>query len=363
MAKVQVMTAQPDIFSTEDPPGLRGFIDHLDRAGLLKRTTGLVDWKFEIGRRTREAKDPTLFEDVRGYPGQKVFTNGLRTSACFALALGLGPELPMLEIVAEAERRLAEPLRPTIIEESPVLENVREGDTLDLRSLPVPHWNERDAGRYIGTWHLNISKDPDSGVRNVGVYRMQLLGANQATVSTHPQSDLARHLAKAEQRDLPLPMAVAIGVPEVAVIAAAGAFPPSQDEYEIAGALGKAPLDLIRCRDIDLEVPAETEIVIEGFIHPHTRVQDGPYFDFTGMTNTNPAAFLFNATRLMFRNAPIFRGTSIGNPGAEDHQLFAFLAALNLVDFSGAELFRRRMFGAFQSLSKMQAMRGASTTC
>jgi UbiD family decarboxylase len=105
-----------------------------------------------------------------------------------------------------------------------------------------------------------------------------------------------------------------------------------------------------------LEVPASSEIVIEGFIHPHRRVQDGPFFDFTGKPNTNPTAYLFEATQLMFRNGAIFRGASIGNPGAEDHELFAFLAALNLVDFSGAELLKRRMFRAFQSLSKLQIM-------
>jgi UbiD family decarboxylase len=112
---------------------------------------------------------------------------------------------------------------------------------------------------------------------------------------------------------------------------------------------------------VDLQVPARSEIVIEGLIQPRVRVQDGPYFDYTGKPNTNPNAFLFEATRLMFRNNPIFRGTAIGLPGAEDHQLFAFLAELGLVDFHGSRvkqaiqqlLLKRRFFRAFQLAGKM----------
>lgn len=339
----------------EGPCDLRGFIVQLERAGLLQRVAEPVGWQFEIGRRTRESQKPTLFENVLGYPGQSVFTNGLRTSACLALALGLEPETPLPKLIADARQRLSVPLRPRMVEESSVWENQIEADHLDLRSLPVPHWNERDAGRYLGTWHLNITKDPELGIRNVGVYRMQLLGPREATVSTYPRSDLSRHVARAEQNNLPLPMAVAIGVPEVAVMAAAAAFPQDEDEFEFAGALRKKPLDLIRCRTIDIEVPAESEIVIEGVIHPHRRVQDGPFFDFLGKPDTNPAAYLFEAKRLMYRNRPILRGASVGDPDAEDHQLFAFLAALDLVDFGGAELLKRRMFRAFLGISKMHS--------
>jgi 4-hydroxy-3-polyprenylbenzoate decarboxylase len=197
----------------------------------------------------------------------------------------------------------------------------------------VPQWNENDCDRYLGTWHINVTKDPETGVRNVGVYRMQLLGPNRATVSTVPESHLAQHVAKAEKAGCPLPMAVAIGVSEAVIMAAAAAYPYGMDEYDLAGGLQRNAVELIDCPSIKLEVPANSEIVIEGFIHPGVRVQDGPYFDYTGTTNTNPGAFLFEATRLMFRNNPIFRGTSIGVPGAEDHQLFAILAELRLLDF------------------------------
>jgi 4-hydroxy-3-polyprenylbenzoate decarboxylase len=247
-----------------------------------------------------------------------------------------------------------------------VLENIVHATDIDLLKLAVPHWSNQDAGRYLGTWHINVTKDPETGSRNVGVYRMQLLGPKQATVSASPRSHLARHFAKAEKLGQPLPMAVAIGVSESVLMAAAAAYPDAMDEYELAGALQQKAVPLIRCQAVDLEVPADSEIVIEGLIQPGVRVQDGPYFDYTGTPNTNPSAFRFEATRLAFRSNPIFRGTSIGVAGAEDHQLFAFLAELQLVDFHGSRLkqmvqnvlLKRRLFRAFQLSGKMGALLG-----
>ena len=156
-------------------------------------------------------------------------------------------------------------------------------------------------------------------------------------------------------------MAVAIGVSEAVIMAAAAAYPDGMDEYDLAGGLLQEAVPLVQCQTVDLEVPAQSEIVIEGLIQPGVRVQDGPYFDYTGKTNTNPNAFLFEVTQLMFRSNPIFRGTSIGVPGAEDHQLFAFLAELNLVDFHGSRvkqvaqnlLLKQRLFRTFQFVGKI----------
>ena len=342
---------------------LRAFIRALDQAGLLVRVKESVHWKFEIGRRTRATRKPLLFESVLDYPGQSVFTNGLCDLHSLSLVLGMDPGTSWRQLVAEAARRVASPCSPVVAETSPLLENIVLGTEIDLTSLPVPHWTQRDAGRYLGTWHLNLTKDQETGARNAGVYRMQLLGPRQATVSAYPGSHLWMHAARAEQAKMPLPLAVAIGVPEPVLMAASAGYPPGKDEFELAGALLQAPLKLIRCRTVDLEVPALSEIVVEGYIHPGVRVQDGPFLDFLGLPNTNPQAFLFEATGLMFRNHPIFRGASVGTPGAEDHQLFALLAALDLLDFHGNRwkqkvwnlLLRHRLFRTFQQVSRLRA--------
>jgi UbiD family decarboxylase len=354
--------AEFDPLAPPEPHGaldLRAFIEVLEDAGRLLRIKERIDWKFGVGRWTRARRKPLLFENVKGYPGQHIFTNGLADPACIGLALGFEPGTPHARVIAQARKRLREPVAPKMVRTGPVLENVVPSIVLDLLEFPVPQWSEHDAGRYIGTWHLNISKDPETGQRNAGVYRMQLLGPKKATISASKGSDLARHVARAEAKGMELPMVVAIGAPEATVIAAGAACPAGMDEFALAGALQQKPVELIDCGH--LEVPAYSEIVIEGFIHPDIRVQDGPYFDYYGRPNTNPAAFLFEATRLMYRNDPIFRGCGIGRPGAEDHQLFAFLAQLGLVDFHGSRLkqmvqnflWKRRAFDMLQKVGRI----------
>lgn len=342
---------------------LRHFIQVLEDARRLSRVRQEIDWRFDIGRMTSGSGTALLFENIKDYPNQRVFTNGLRDMTQIALALGLERETTWKTLITEAKKRVAAPVKPRLVKTGPVLENIVPASNVNLLQLPVPQWSNHDGGRYIGTWHINVTKDPETGSRNIGVYRMQLLGPKQATVSASPRSHLSQQVAKAEKDGQPLPMVVAIGVSETVIMAAAAAYPDGMDEYDLAGGLQQEAVQLIRCQTVNLEVPAQSEIVIEGFIQPGVRVQDGPYFDYTGKTNTNPNAFLFEASQLMFRSNPIFRGTSIGAPGAEDHQLFAFLAELKLVDFHGSRVkqtvqnlaLKQRLFRTFQLLGKMGA--------
>ncbi len=255
---------------------LRKFIRLLSRHGLLERVRQPIDWKYELGQVTRDAGGPQLFENVKGYPGQRVFTNGLSGISAISLALGLDPTMPRSKVVREAAKRVANPIEPVLVDSAPILENVVEGEEINFLSLPVPQWSQQDGDRYLGTWHVNISRDPETRSRNVGIYRMQVLGPRHATVSASPRSHLARHFAAAERQDRPLEMAVAIGVSETLMIAAAAAYPTDRDEYDLAGGLQCDPVKLIRCATVDLEAPADAELVIEGRLIPGKRVQDGP---------------------------------------------------------------------------------------
>lgn len=323
---------------------LRNFIDALAREGRLRRIRQPVDWNLEIGEITRENQVPLLFENIKDYPGQAIFTNGLISFASVRLALALGPELSRSAFIREVRRRIASPIPPVHVDTGPVLEYIVPGAEIDFLKFPIPRWSDQDSGRYIGTWHVNVTRDPDSGIPNLGVYRMQILGPNQATVSTSARSHLSLHVAEAEKMGKPLEMAVAIGVSESLVMAAASGYPLGSDEYELAGALEGESISLIRCGTVNLEVPAASEIVIEGFLEPGVRVQDGPFLDYAGKPTTNPHAYLFQATRLSHRRNPIFRGAAIGRPGAEDQQLFSVLSELKLFDFHGSRL--RRMLQA-----------------
>ncbi len=343
------------------PPGdLRELVGRLEAGGHLTRVRETVDWRCELGARARAERAPLLFTAIRGYPGWQVFVNGLFGRAAIALALGLDPEAPARAIAAACRRRLAAPVAPVMAPSAPFLACVAEGGAVDLLRLPVPQWSDQDAGRYLGTWHLNITRDPETGERNVGVYRMQVLGPARATVNAMAGTGLGAHLAKAERIGQPLPMAVAIGVPESCVIAGAASCPRGMDEYGLAGALQQAPVELLRLEATGLDVPAGAEIVIEGRILPGRRARDGPFFDYCGHVQTQPAAPVFAADRILMREGAIFRGAAVGVAGGEDHQLFAFLARLGLVDFHGPRgkqrlqnvLWKHRRFRAIQAMGQ-----------
>lgn len=354
-------SSRPDGGQPGHSTSLRAFIDLLSVRGELKRISEPVDWKVELGEITRSHRTALLFENIRDYPGQHVFTNGLSNFSSIVLALGLEPGKGRKRVVEEVRRRVETPLKPVMVDSGPVMENILEGTDINLFDFPVPQWSLYDAGRYIGTWHANVTRDPETGCRNVGVYRMQLLDRDKTTVSTSAKSHLGRHFAKAASKHQPLEMAVVIGAPEPVVMAAGSGYPAGCDEYELAGSFCGAGLPLVKCKTVDLEVPAESEMVIEGLVQPGVRVHDGPYLDYTGMLNENPGAYLFEATRVMFRNHPVFRGAAVGHPAAEDQQLFALLAELNLFDFHNwgprhrfeSRLIKRRLFRAFQMAGRI----------
>ena len=344
------------------PMELREFIQKLDDAHQLRRITREVDWKYEIGDLTRQELSPLLFENVKGYPGHTVFTNGLINRAAIATALALPPDVAREDLVRQLRERIeAKPVQPNHVFGGPVFENALSGSQVDLFQLPVPWWNRSDAGRYVGTWHVNISRDPDDGRYNLGVYRMQVLNRNQATISTSPKSHLGIHFTKAEAQGKPLPAAVVIGVSEAVFIAAAAGYSGGMDEYELAGALQQCPVSLATCKTIDLDVPAGAEILLEGFLHPGVRVLDGPYFDYAGKATSNPRAYLFEVNRMSFRTNPVFRGALVGHSAAEDIQLFSILSEVGLFDFHGSRIRRalqiiflkNGFFHAFQVVGRL----------
>ena len=320
-----------DPFAPVEPDAaldLRAFIRILSRARYLTHVRERVDWKVGIGRWTRSRQKALLFENIKDYPEQRVFTNGLATPANIALALGFESGLPIERVIVQARKRLRDVIAPRMAGTGPVLENVVPESMLDLFQFPVPKWNQRDGGRYVGTWHLNVSKDPETGQRTVGMYRMKALSPKLATINAARRSDLARQVAKAEKKGAQLPMAVVLGAPEATVIAARAVCPPGMDAFDLAGALQQKAVELIPCGH--LEVPSHAEIVIEGFVHPETRVEDGPYYGYHGKPRSNPKAYLFEATRVMHRDEPIFRGSALGKPGAEDYQVQEFLEQIKL---------------------------------
>jgi UbiD family decarboxylase len=341
---------------------LRAFVTTLESRGELERVSAQVDWRYEVWDRTRDAQSrrgggpALLFTSVRDYPGHQILTNGLGRFERIALALGLDPRIRYGELLRTFRERARILIPPVHGAQRRADEIVLRGEDVDLEALPVPWLHRTDAGRYVGTWHINVSRDPQTGGPNVGVYRMQLLGKRRTTLSLSPRSHLRRHLGEAAARGTSLEMAVAIGVDETQVIAAASCPAFGVDEFALAGGLAGQPVRLARCVGIDLEVPADAEIVLEGHVDPARTAVDGPFFDYAGIANTNRLAFVFDVSAVRVRTPALFRASAIGYPGAEDHVLSTLLAGAGLLDFHGSgvrqavqnSLLRRRWYRLFQ---------------
>ncbi len=341
---------------------MRLHIDKLEKHGELTRISDLVHWKHEIGRITRKSYSAStspkaiLFENIADYPDTRILTNGLASLSKYALILGVDPDSSLEEMVLTVKKRISAGYDPQTIPRTADKQITLNGAEATMEQLPVPWWSPLDAGRYVGTWHLNVTKDPQMGTRNVGIYRMQMIDGKKAFVSFSPRSDFAKHLEKAEQTDQPLEMAVAIGVNDCFIMAGASSINSGKDEYWHAGGLLGGPAKLRRCSSVDLEVPLESEIVLEGHILPHERGVEGPFLDYAGVPKGNPAAAIFELQSITMKQDPIFRGAAVGVKGGEDHQLYAFLALVGLLDFHGSRarhiiqnfLLKRRWYKMFQ---------------
>jgi len=324
--------------------GIRGTIDRLENAGLLRRITEEVDWRHQVGDLTRQEVKKgknaraLLFETIKNYPGNRILTNGCVSYQSIAASLGMEYSGNKNRLIDRIRERIGRKIRPERSLEAPICFKSHIGKEIDLTCLPVPWWSREDGGRYIGTWHLNITAHPDTGKRNVGVYRMCIIDPNHSTISVSSNSHLQKHYAIAEKRGQPLPMSVAIGVADPLVIAAASAFPQDHDEFTMAAGLLSEPVRLTKGLTIPVECPADAEIILEGNILPGARTADGPFFDYCGVPNTNPNALVFEVSAIRTRENPVFRGAAIGIPGAEDLVLYSLLANLDLYDFHGARL-------------------------
>lgn len=314
---------------------MHSLVEKLDKAGILHRIKEKVNWKYELGQIARSSGRPILFECIDGYPDFRVLCNVLSTPLSFNAALG-NPGDQGIGPLTYIRKRQRKRIPPVFTE--PAWDLEYRGKSVNLYDLPVPWWHPADGGRYIGTWHVNITGRPETGIRNVGVYRMQVLDQRHTTLSVSPRSHLNRHMMEAEKRGESLPMGVGIGVPEPLVIAAAASLSEGDDETGFAGALMNSPFPLAVGETTDCVIPGTAEIVLEGRILPGKRVTDGPFMDYAGVPDSNPHAYKYEVTRIARKSPAIFRGTSVGLPGAEDHVLFSVLAKLGLTDFHGSRV-------------------------
>jgi len=257
--------------------GIRDCLSQLESSQRLLTVEREVDPRFEIPAVMQAAErkgKAVLFNRVK-HPGYRVVNNVLGTRKAAALFLGTERE----QVTREWMQRMKQPIVPVEVSSSPAKEVVQTGDRVDLEELPIVTHCARDAGAFI-TAGMVVARDPETGIRNVSVNRMQLKGKSKLGIRMMPPQHLGLIHEKCEMRGENLEIAVAIGNHPFDIMAAATSLPAGQDEFSMAGALRKEPLELVKCETVDLEVPAVAEIVLEGEVLAGVREPEGPFGDF-----------------------------------------------------------------------------------
>jgi 2,5-furandicarboxylate decarboxylase 1 len=200
---------------------------------------------------------------------------------------------------------LDHPLAAEVVASGAVHEVIQIGDDVDCERLPISRHFEGDAGRYISSGIL-VCKDPDTGVRNLSFQRLQLKSRNRFGASLHSRGHIWEHLQRCEARGKNLEVAVVIGCDPAIYLAGAAKVAMDVDEFGVAGALLKRPVQLLKCKTIDVEVPADAEYVLEGEILGGVHEDEGPFGEYTGYSTSRSTRNVFVVKAITRRAQPIF---------------------------------------------------------
>jgi 2,5-furandicarboxylate decarboxylase 1 len=230
----------------------------------------------------------------------------------YCLALECSPD----EVHREWIRRTQKPIAPELVKDGPCKEVVRVGKDVNLFQLPIPWWNNLDGGYYI-TFPCYISKDPETGIRNAGMYRTMVHDERTLGILAAPYRHVRHHFEKAHARGKPLPVAIAIGLDPSLYITTVAPFPFGEDEIAMAGALRGAPVQMVPCETIPLDVPAHAEVVIEGEIPPDVTREEGPFGEFTGYYGDRAPRPVIQVKAITHRKDLIYQASYEGLPHHE----------------------------------------------
>jgi 4-hydroxy-3-polyprenylbenzoate decarboxylase len=317
---------------------LRGFLSRLEALGELKRVSVEVDPRLEIteicSRVLKQGGPALLFEHPKGH-SIPVLANLFGTSR--RVALGMGRDsIESLRELGQLLAYLKEPepptglrdawdklpllkqvwtMEPRRVRSAPCQEIIKEGNDIDLSSLPIQTCWPGDAGPLI-TWGLTVTRGPHKKRQNLGIYRQQVIGRNRLIMRWLAQRggalDYRDHtLSRARE---PFPVAVALGADPATMLGAVTPVPDALSEYQFAGLLRGAKTEIVKCTLHDLQVPASAEIVLEGYLHPGDTAVEGPFGDHTGYYNEQERFPVFTVERMTTRRDPIYHSTYTGKP-------------------------------------------------
>ncbi|KRT60882.1 MAG: UbiD family decarboxylase [Thaumarchaeota archaeon CSP1-1] len=311
------------------------YIEKLENAGELKRVKTQVDTNLEIAeilRRTMYANGPALlFENVKNYDmpvlgnafgSIKRLEIGLETSNFTEIGQRI-VDMTKMEIPSgffNKIRKLPELSKmsdvfPKLEKSGPVTEVVN--DSPSFENIPILKTWPKDAGKFI-TFGLVATKHPETGVRNLGVYRIQILDNTHALMHWQKHKRGAHHHDIAKEKGKKIEAAIIIGGEPATVFSAVAPVPEGLDKYLFAGITRKKGIQTVKCKTVDLEVPANAEIVLEGYVDPSDVRAEGPFGDHTGYYTPQEPYPTFTLTGIMQRQKPIYLTTIVGKPILED---------------------------------------------
>lgn len=316
---------------------LNEFIDVLRQHGELKEITVEVDPELEISaitdRVVKRNGPALLFTNVKGHPDFPVLINTFGSEKRMTLALGaesldgiaaeiaelIQPKIPptligKIQMLTKLTR--LKDLAPKTVRSGPCQE-VMETDAPSLEGLPILKCWPQDGGRYI-TFPQVITRHPVMGTRNVGMYRLQVF--DDRTLGLHWQRHKggAHHYRVAEEQGARLEVAIAIGPDPETMYAGTAPLPDELDEFMLAGFLRREPVELVKCRTVDLEVPANAQIILEGYAEPGERRLEGPFGDHQGYYSLADDYPVFHLTAVTRRKHPVYPTIIVGPPPQED---------------------------------------------
>jgi 4-hydroxy-3-polyprenylbenzoate decarboxylase len=304
---------------------LRDWIAEAEKLGEVKHVKG-ASWERDIGMAAEvvlhEPKAPcVVFEDIPGsLKGSRVLVNffsGKRMN----MTLGFPSQLNKIQLTDAFHRNYMKDLKlipPKYVASGPVMENVLEGEAIDVEKFPTPLWHEEDGGRYIGTGSFNVTKDPDTGWINLGTYRVMIHDKKSVGFYISPGKHGRVHRDKYAQRKEPMPALIVIGGDILTFLMGCSEVPPGVCEYDVVGGFRGKPIEVIKGKHTGLPFPANAEIVLEGFVHPDNMKEEGPFGEWTGYYGSKMRREpVLDIKAIYHRNNPIILGCPPQRPPDE----------------------------------------------
>lgn len=316
---------------------LSEYMDTLESVGKLHRVKTEVDTNLEIAEIMRRmmysGQSPAiLFENVKGYD-IPVLGNAFGTMDLLKTALNLSDfreigkritDLTKLKIPSNLFDKLK--MLPRLSElgeyapkyvQSGAVTEIIEMENANLNSLPILKSFPNDAGKFI-TFGLTITKHPETGIRNIGVYRIQIVNEKKAIMHWQTHKRGAQHYEIMKEYSKPIEAAIVIGTDPSTIFSGIAPVPEGMDKFFFSGIVRKKGVKLVKCKTVDLEIPANSEIVLEGYVDPNEMRIEGPFGDHTGFYTPPEPYPTFNLTCMMRRKNPIYLTTVVGKPVLED---------------------------------------------